>query len=471
MARVNGIEVIHRVGPYGIAITPPGLLDNLVTYQPEGTCTNGVNYQWDDAVLAFGYESTGADMSYNDGGTNLVAKSSVQEAHGTQSLRLQKTTSDSCRATFFTDTYPMPTGVCGFWLYAVSVGADSRFLELDGYNDYICRMDLTTGLSLSIRANPSSPVSETIATLTADTWYYVQVRWDNPNALVQARLYDDSGATLATTTELGAEVGNEVLNDITLGATPATSDRFDLYVDDLTAHRGYAFRAPYQVDARDIPTFASFASTIAQALTATLSFTSAQTRKASRTLTAALSFTSAQTRKASRALTATLSFTGGLVKKVPQALTAALSFTSAQTRKVSSALTATLSFTSAQTRLVKGALTATLSFTSAQTRKVPQALTATLSFTGELAKKASQALTATLSFTGELAKKVPQALTAALSFTGSVIGRIAITQAFTATLSFAGGLFTRRRRSAVVRDGGFIAYSVKRGFKRRIGRR
>jgi hypothetical protein len=421
MASVNGIEVVHTVGPYGIAVTPPGFLDNLVTYQPEAVGTDGVNYQWDDAVLALGYEPTGADMTYSDGGTNLVAKSSVQEKHGTQSLRLQKTTSDFCRARTLTDDYPMPTGVLGMWLYVVSVTNDTLILlEIEGGPSYVARLYITTGLSLSLRANAGAS-SETLGTLTADTWYYVQIRWDNPNALVQARLYDASGATLATTAELGAFAGNTVAYEVQVGTTSSTP-RCDVYVDDLTMHRGYALRAPYQVDARDIPKPATFASTIAQALTATLSFTTARTRKVRDTLTATLSFTSAQTRKVRDTLTATLSFTTARTRKVRDTLTATLSFTSASVRKAKKTLTASWSGTGSLTRrtAIRKTVTGALSFTSAQSKKAKKTLTAaTLSFTTSSQKLVRRGYAAAGSFTGSLTKRVRLILAASLNFSGS----------------------------------------------------
>lgn len=77
-----------------------------------------------------------------------------------------------------------------------------------------------------------------------------------------------------------------------------------------------------------------------------------------------------------------------IFEPVQKALTAALSFTSAQVRGLKKTLTAALSFTSAQSRIagaiIDKALTATLSFTGTLTKTAlyRQALTATLSFTG-----------------------------------------------------------------------------------------
>ena len=199
-------------------------------------------------------------------------------------------------------------------------------------------------------------------------------------------------------------------------------------------------------------------STVPQALTATLSFTSAQARKAKRVLTATLSFTSAQARKVKKARTAALSFTSAQTRKAKRTVNGTVSFTSAQTRKMKKSVAATLSFTSAQTRKMKKSVAATLSFTSAQTRKAKKLLTASwsssgavttriairktfggaLSFTSAQAKKVSKPLSATLSFSSANIRRVRKFTAAAGSFSGSLTKRVRKT--LTATLGFSGAL-------------------------------
>ena len=127
-------------------------------------------------------------------------------------------------------------------------------------------------------------------------------------------------------------------------------------------------------------------SVLTQALTAALSFTSAQTRLVKDTLTAAaLSFTSAQVRLPKVSITASWSGTGAVTtyRRIMQTVTGALSFTSNQTRKVTVTINA-----------------ATLSFTGALTRRARVAYSAAGSFTGNLTIIAKVLLTAALSFSG-----------------------------------------------------------------------
>jgi hypothetical protein len=103
-----------------------------------------------------------------------------------------------------------------------------------------------------------------------------------------------------------------------------------------------------------------------------------------KTLTATLSFTSAQTRKAKKALTASWSGSGSLTRwlTVRKTLGGALSFTSAQTKKVKKPVTATLSFSSGMLRRVRKFVAAAGSFTSSLTKRVRKTLTASVGFSG-----------------------------------------------------------------------------------------
>jgi hypothetical protein len=102
------------------------------------------------------------------------------------------------------------------------------------------------------------------------------------------------------------------------------------------------------------------------------------------TLTATLSFTSAQTRKAKKALTASWSGSGSLTRwlTVRKTLGGALSFTSAQTKKVKKPVTATLSFSSGMLRRVRKFVAAAGSFTGSLTKRVRKTLTASVGFSG-----------------------------------------------------------------------------------------
>lgn len=185
-------------------------------------------------------------------------------------------------------------------------------------------------------------------------------------------------------------------------------------------------------------------------LTATASFTSAQTRKVKATDTATLSFTSAQTKKAKASKSGTLSFTSAQTKKAKAAKTGSLSFTGAVSTRTAfrKALTATLAFTSAQTKRVSRLSTATLSFTSAQTRKAKKLLTASWSGSGALTRRTAyrQALTGAVSFTSSQTKKAQVTLNAAtLSFTGAITRRVRV--AYAAAGSFSGELLKKVRKT------------------------
>lgn len=174
---------------------------------------------------------------------------------------------------------------------------------------------------------------------------------------------------------------------------------------------------------------------IQQALTASLSFTSAQTKKVLEAQTAALSFTSAQTKKVLPAILAALSFSGAVSQKVARALAAALSFSSSKTITAKDAISAALSFTSSGVRLPKSAFGAALSFTSAQSRVARNLISAALSFSSNLALAAKLALAATLTFSGSaVVSAFKSSLTAALSFSSS--GTRGVKSSVSAALSF-----------------------------------
>lgn len=103
-------------------------------------------------------------------------------------------------------------------------------------------------------------------------------------------------------------------------------------------------------------------------------------------LTAVLSFTSAQTRKAKKLLTASWSGTGSLARRttVFKSLTGAVTFTSAQPRKASKPLNATLLSSSANIRRVRKFTAAAGPFTGSLTKRVRKTLTASLGFSGAL---------------------------------------------------------------------------------------
>jgi hypothetical protein len=199
-----------------------------------------------------------------------------------------------------------------------------------------------------------------------------------------------------------------------------------------------------------------------------------------RALSATLSFSGALSRRTGKALSATLSFVGTLAKNVRKTYSATLSFIGnlATTfiagggHVFTQTLTATMSFVGAFTKLPQKIFTPAFSPVAALTRKTSHLLTATLSFIGALAKWVRDAgFAATLSFSGFLSasKSFLKSLTATLSFAGSVTARIIATRAFTATLSFVGAssrrtnkLFTATFVSAAtlvkrIADAGFTA--------------
>ena len=159
---------------------------------------------------------------------------------------------------------------------------------------------------------------------------------------------------------------------------------------------------------------------------ATLSFTGAFTRKTITGLIAAtLSFvgTLAFVNVFKKALTATLSFTGAQTRVITKAITGGLSFTGAQTRKTIIKLTgATLGFSGiVVSRIVLNkALTAVLSFSGASTNRTNKVFTAGLTLTGSITRTIRKKIAGTLSFTGITGRLIPKLLTASLSFTGGI---------------------------------------------------
>jgi hypothetical protein len=195
---------------------------------------------------------------------------------------------------------------------------------------------------------------------------------------------------------------------------------------------------------------------IAHGLTAAVSFTTARVQRITRGVAGAVSFTGAVQNRTSRVVTATLSFTtsllsGNLFRRTltatvsftgsvatlavhffTQALSATVGFTTSSFHKIMHAATATVGFTTAQTRQARAIKSGAVGFTTNTPRAiVPSALKATLSFTGVITRRVSHALIATLSFTGLMTagRIFGKALTATVGFTVSMFKRVSTTRA------------------------------------------
>lgn len=271
---------------------------------------------------------------------------------------------------------------------------------------------------------------------------------------------DGGGSTLSAPATL---IVNWSPSDVYMSAVPADASAYDVRLYDPTVTLGGAFQ---QALSGTLSFVGATTRRTGKSLGATLSFIGTKTQFISKGMTAALSFVGLTTKRTSTARAATLSFVGSLAstKLFVKALTAALSFTGSVSFSTRKALTATLSFVGTRTSFLSkilapatlsfvGAVTkrtltqkaATLSFVGAQTRRVSHLLTASLGFVGDLQTQVAgliqKSLTATLSFSGSVTKRTSFHLTAALSFVG-LLGR-QIPKGLTASLSFVGSLSKR----------------------------
>jgi hypothetical protein len=173
-------------------------------------------------------------------------------------------------------------------------------------------------------------------------------------------------------------------------------------------------------------------------LTATLTFTGAQTKQTAYPLTGGLSFTGVFTKITNIPLVAAvLSFTGAFSKKDLKALTGGLSFTGVFSKMDLKALTGTLSFTGTFNKLTKYFMTGVLSFTGAMVKTTKYFFNATLSFTTLFAIPAIYVvMTAGLSFSGAIGRNTRKSMTSTLTFSG-LFGR-GFKKTFTAALNFIG---------------------------------
>jgi hypothetical protein len=170
-----------------------------------------------------------------------------------------------------------------------------------------------------------------------------------------------------------------------------------------------------------------------------LSFVGALAKSTAHSAVATLSFVGALTKSIRRSFTGALSFIGDLATHLFagavqyfQALTGSLSFSGATSKRTSHAFTATLSFIGSTLKRAAKMLSGVLGFSGTTSKYVFKYISGTLSFSGRCAKGMYQAFTSTLNFIGNLltelnpAELFLMAFEATLNFSSTMRRRISV---------------------------------------------
>lgn len=329
--------------------------------------------------------------------------------------------------------------------------------------------------------------------IVTGAWNILTADWNGSNIHIwrNGTLKDTTGATTLTTYGVINSVGLDVV-DANVNFWDGDIAEILIYNSALSStDRGNV--ETYLISKYAISGGGGSAGTLSlrtlKALAATFSPVAALSRRLYKSLAATLTSTAAFTKKYLDAgFTATLSFIGNLAvsKTFVRALSATLSFSGALSRRTGKALSATLSFVGALPKNIRKTLTTALSFVGnfAASKLFVRAFTATLSFVGNLAvsKLFVRAFTATLNFTGVLSRRTGKALAATLSFISDLAttfiagGGHLFFQSFTATLSLAGAIAKLPRKNFAaalsfigaltkgIRKAGFTATLLFAGF-------
>jgi hypothetical protein len=310
----------------------------------------------------------------------------------------------------------------------------------------------------------TTTVVATSPTISTGQWYFI-VAWHDASAN-SINIQVNNGTVFSAAHTTGVLDGTSDFYLGRLGFTFATYD-FDGRIDEVSLWKRILssteitalWNGGAGATLSAVPAASLNLKTL-KTLAAIFSPIAALSRRLAKSLTATLSFVAVLTKKYLDAgFSATLSFIGNLAtsKTFIRALTATLNFTGALSRRTGKALGATLLFIGAITKNIRKTLTAALSFVGnlATSKLFVRMFSATLSFVGNLviSKLFIRAFTATLNFSGTLSRRTGKALAATLSFIGNLAtsfiagGGHLFFQSYTATLSFSGAVIKNTRKA------------------------